>query len=200
MLRTFIRSLFVVAPLWAAAAYAAPPEPTTFSIPPAESGQDDWFVKLNPEYRARIIRIAPLELNGTNATFASWGEHRLRLDASFGRRGVGAIHIQVDALDGVLFGDNGEFGKAPEPTAGIGIASRQGNHSGWKIGLRPGGDPLSADGYGIVLREMEPIRINYLYGEVLLPFGVLRIGRQPVADGAGVGFNDGFFHYKCSCR
>lgn len=174
-----------------AVATAAPPEPTVFTIPPAEPGQDDWFVKLDPEYRARIIRIEPLELNGTNATVASWGEQRLRLDASFGRRGIGAIHMQIDALDGVLFGDNGEFGKSPEPTSGVGIASRQMNSSAWRIGLRPGGDPLSTDGYGIVLREVAPIEINYLFGEVMLPFGVLRIGRQPVADGAGVGFNDG---------
>jgi len=191
MLRTFIRSLIVTAPLWVTASYAAPPDPIIFSIPPAEPGQDDWFVKIVPEYRARLIRIAPLELNGTNATKASWGEQRLRVDGSFGRRGIGAIHVQLDALDGVLFGDNGEFGKSPEPTSGIGIASRQANNSGWKIGLRPGGDPLSPDGYGLVLREMQPVNINYIYGEVLLPFGLLRIGRQPLADGAGVGFNDG---------
>ncbi len=184
-------TLVAVVGLVAPPAVGAPPEPTTFTIPPAEPGQDDWFVKLDPEYRARLIRIEPLELNGTNATLASWGEHRLRLDASFGRRGVGAIHMQIDALDGVLFGDNGEFGKSPEPTSGVGIGSRQMNNSGWRIGLRPGGDPLSSDGYGIVLREMQPVNINYLFGEVMLPFGVLRIGRQPVADGDGVGFNDG---------
>ena len=172
-------------------ARALPPEPVMFSIPPAEPGQDSWFATISPEYRARLIRVEPLELNGTNATVASWGEQRLRLDTSFGRRGIGAIHMQVDALDGVLFGDNGEFGRDPEPTSGVGLASRQVNQSGWRIGLRPGGDPLRTDGYGLVLRGMSPVNVNYLFGELILPVGVLRVGRQPLADGAGVGFNDG---------
>jgi len=172
-------------------ALALPPDPRLFEVPPAEAGKDDWFVEVHPEYRVRLIRIDPLEVNGTVAKDVSWGEQRFRLDASMGRRGLGAIHVQLDALDGVLFGDNGEFGKSPEPTSGVGIASRQGNLAGWRVGLLPGGDPLSVDGYGPVLRPIDPIEINYLYGEVFLPFGVVRIGRQPLSDMGTVSLNDG---------
>ncbi len=178
-------------------ARAIPPEPKTFPIPPAridESGEkveSDWFIDVRPEYRARLIHIDPLEVNGVVATDVGWGEQRLRLDASLGYRGIGAVHMQVDALDGVLFGDNGEFGKAPEPTSGVGIASRQVNSSGWRVGLVPGRDPLQIDSYGPILTGIAPLNINYLYGEVILPVGLLRVGRQPVGDVGNVSLNDG---------
>ena len=172
-------------------ARALPPEPRLFSIPKADETKDPWFVELYPEYRVRMIRIDPLEVNGTVATQVAWGEQRFRLDASMGYRGIGAIHVQIDALDGVIFGDNGEFGVSPEPTSGVGIASRQVNNAGWKVGLRPGADPLQIDSYGPVLRDIAPLAINYLYGEVLLPFGILRVGRQPVSDVGSVSLNDG---------
>lgn len=171
--------------------HALPPEPRLFSIPKADPAKDPWFVELYPEYRVRLIRIDPLEVNGTVATQVAWGEQRFRLDASMGYRGVAAIHMQIDALDGVIFGDNGEFGVSPEPTSGVGIASRQVNNAGWKVGLRPGADPLQIDSYGPVLRDIAPLAINYLYGEVLLPFGILRVGRQPVSDVGSVSLNDG---------
>lgn len=173
------------------AAAKPPAEVRTFKIPPAEEGKDDLFVEVHPEYRTRIIGIDPLELNGIVAQGVLWGEQRLRVDASFGWRGLGAIHMQLDALDGVLFGDNGEFGRSPEPTSGLGIASRQANNAGWQVGLRPGADPLQIASYGPVLREIAPLHINYLYGEVLLPIGVLRIGRQPVSETGSVSLNDG---------
>lgn len=172
-------------------AHAMPPEPRLFSIPPADPTKDPFFVELYPEYRVRMIRINPLEVNGTTATNVAWGEQRFRLDASMGYRGVAAIHVQIDALDGVLFGDNGEFGVDPEPTSGVGIASRQVNTAGWHVGLLPGADPLQVDSYGPVLRDIAPLAINYLYGEVLLPFGIVRVGRQPVSDVGSVSLNDG---------
>lgn len=172
-------------------ARAMPPEPRLFSIPPADASKDPWFVELYPEYRVRMIRIDPLEVNGTVAKQVAWGEQRFRLDASMGYRGIGAIHMQIDALDGVIFGDNGEFGVAPEPSSGVGIASRQVNNSGWRVGLLPGADPLQIDSYGPVLRDIAPFNINYLYGEVLLPFGLLRVGRQPISDVGSVSLNDG---------
>lgn len=182
-----VAGLLSVAP----SAEAIPPEPRLFEVPPAEAGKDDWFVSLHPEYRVRLIRVDPLEVNGNVAETVSWGEQRLRLDASFGRRGIGAVHMQVDALDGVLFGDNGEFGSDPEPTTGVGLASRQVNLSGWTVGLRDGEDPLDPSSYGPVLRGIEPIEINYVYGEVFLPFGVVRIGRMPISDMGTVSLNDG---------
>ncbi len=175
----------------APAAFATRPEPRVFSIPPADASKDPWFVELYPEYRVRMIHIDPLEVNGTIATSVGWAEQRLRLDASMGYRGIAAIHMQLDALDGVIFGDNGEFGSNPEPTSGVGIASRQVNTAGWRVGLLPGADPLLIDSYGPVLRDIAPIAINYLYGEVLLPFGLFRVGRQPISDVGTVSLNDG---------
>jgi hypothetical protein len=192
-----LTGLLGLALLCTPSALALPPEPKAFPIPPArldESGQpiaSDWFIDLRPEYRARLIRIDPLEVNGVVATDVGWGEQRLRLDASLGYRGIGAIHMQLDALDGVLFGDNGEFGKRPEPTSGVGIASRQVNNSGWRVGLIPGRDPLQIDSYGPILQGIEPLNINYLYGEVILPAGLLRVGRQPIADVGTISLNDG---------
>lgn len=172
-------------------AASQPWEPRTFKVLPVVDGEDPVFIEIRPEYRTRMIGIDPLELNGIIAQGVLWGEQRLRLDASLGLRGIGAIHIQADVLDGVLFGDNGEFGREPEPTSGVGIASRQANNAGWRVGLLRGGDPLSLDDYGPVLYGIEPIQINYLYGEVLLPFGVLRVGRQPVSEVGTVSLNDG---------
>jgi hypothetical protein len=165
--------------------------PRIFGIPPDPSGEGDFFMEFHPEYRVRLIRVDPLEVNGTRATEVAWAEQRLRIDGSFGKRGVGAIHIQADILDGVLWGDNGEFGGDPEPTSGVGLSSKQPNLSGRRVGLLPGGDPLNIDDYGPTLGTNAPIEFNAAYGEVLLPFGVLRIGRMPIADGGTVSINDG---------
>jgi len=194
-----MRSFGIVSLLLFAAALLVPvvpvrallPEPRLFTLPPADPLKDPWFVQLHPEYRVRLIRINPLEVNGIVARQVAWGEQRLRLDASLGYRGVGAIHMQIDALDGVIFGDNGEFGTSPEPTSGVGLASRQANNAGWKVGLLPGRDPLQVDSYGPVLSDIAPLEINYLYGEVLLPFGLFRVGRQPASDVGSVSLNDG---------
>ena len=184
-------ALVALAGLAPASARAKPWEPRTFQTPAAEPGADPVFITLRPEYRTRLIGLDPLEVNGVLAQGVRWGEQRLRLDGSMGLRGVGAIHVQLDLLDGVLFGDNGDYGRSPEPTSGLGIASRQANLAGWRVGLLPGGDPLSVDGYGPVLRPIAPLEVNYLYGEVLLPVGVLRIGRQPLSENGSVSLNDG---------
>ncbi len=165
--------------------------PEVFGIRPGDPDKDPYYIDVNPEYRARLIRIAPLELNGVVAREVAWAEQRLRLDTSFGKRGVAAIHIQADLLDGAVFGDNGSFGSSPEPTSGLGIASKQANLSGLNIGLIPGGDALSVDGYGVTLRPIEPININYAYGEVILPLGVVRVGRMPITDNGTISLNDG---------
>lgn len=170
---------------------AKPWQPRTFRVLPEVPGEGPMFVIFEPEYRTRLIGIDPLEVNGVVAQGVMWGEQRMRVQSSVGVRGVGAIHLQADVLDGVLFGDNGEFGRAPEPTTGVGISSKQANLSGWRVGLLPGADPLSVEGYGPVLRPLEPVNINFLYGEVLLPFGVLRIGRQPISENGTVSLNDG---------
>ncbi|MEZ4266814.1 MAG: hypothetical protein R3F39_10580 [Myxococcota bacterium] len=189
-MRQFLAILLVVAT--AGLASARPPEPRLFRVPPApEDGSSPWVFEVHPEYRTRMVRIEPLEVNGTAATRVFWGEQRLRLDVTFARAGLGAVYVQADILDGVLFGDNGEFGKVPHVNSGLGIASKFPNNSGWQVGLLKGGDPLDADGYGPVLRDIEPLRINFAYGEVLLPVGLLRVGRQPTSETTWIAGNDG---------
>ncbi len=179
------------------AAIAKPGPPTTFTVPPVEEANEDGFAyEIHGEYRARLIHIDPLEINGTLAKRMTWGEQRLRLEAGLTKPGVGGIFIQMDILDGVLFGDNGEFGKVPRVNSGLAIASKRPNNSGWDVGLVPDGDPLSLDGYGPVLRAIEPLRINYVYGEVDLHIGILRVGRQPLNEGGTIAGNDGRTGYN----
>lgn len=162
--------------------------PHVFSLPVEGDGLQ---VEVHPAYRARFLRIDPLELSGVNAKDVRWVEQRLRVDASAGVAGTAAIHLQVDVLDGVLWGENGSFGREPHVASGLGIASKTGNLAGWNVGLLPGGNPLDMDDYGPVLRPVAPLHVNYAYGEVLFPVGVLRIGRQPMADGASLATHDG---------
>jgi hypothetical protein len=168
------------------------PEPRTFSVPKSEGSKEGaWTTKIHPEYRTRFIRIEPLDLAGVEATKLGWAEQRLRMDFTLARRDWAAIHLQVDLLDGVLFGDNGSFGSEPQVNSGLGITSKRPNHAGWAVGIRDGGDPFEVDSYIPRLTGIEPFNINFAYGEVLLPFGVLRIGRQPTGDVGSLGINDG---------
>ena len=180
-----------------AAAVAAPPAragerpPNVFRTPPAEPGADPWVFKLEPEYRWRLVSVNPLELSGTTARNMFWGEQRLRLDVTAARAGIGAIFLQADVLDGVMFGDNGDFGTVPEVTSGLGIASKQPNMAGWNVALMDGRDPLEIDSYGPVLRAVPALQINYLYAEAVFPVGIVRAGRMPIGDIGGITTHDG---------
>jgi hypothetical protein len=157
----------------------------------AEVELPDWLM-LGAEYRVQTIHIQPLDLNGTDASRASFTEQRLRLDAGLAVPQFGVSLItQFDFLDGVLFGDNGEWGKDPSPSSGLGITSRWPNSAGWTVGLLPGRDPLDPNSYGAALRSMDPVRINRAYGKVVLPFGMIQVGRQPSAAGPGMSIHDG---------
>ena len=158
---------------------------------PAES-QDGLQVDAGAEYRVRSLRIDPVELSGTTVTDIGWTEQRARLHAKVRKPGLGAITLQVDALDGVLFGDNGSFvGPPPNSNSGVSLSTKRPNLTRWDIGLRPGGDPLTRDDYGPVLVPANPLEINYLYADIYLPVGLLRIGRQPLNYGATITSNDG---------
>ena len=155
-----------------------------------DSHLPDWL-KLDAEYRVRSTVIDPLDLSGTEIREVDWTEQRLRLDLGLRYPGVGGVYVQLDLLDGVLFGDNGEFGSAPEPSSGLAVTSRWPNSAGTKIGLIPGNDPLNPDSYGPVLTDVQPIQINHAYGEVFLPVGLVRVGRQPVTIGSSIAAHDG---------
>lgn len=161
----------------------------------------DWLL-LDAEYRVETVYLNPVALNGTLTDSMSYTQQRLRLDAGLQVPDLVRIVTQFDLLNGVLFGDNGDYpggidaneglsGQPPEPENGLSLTSRWPNNATWGIGLVHPADPLNPDSYGPVLRSVQPVRVNRVYGEVMLPFGLLRVGRQPAAFGPGMSLHDG---------
>ncbi|CAN0498052.1 unnamed protein product, partial [Laminaria digitata] len=148
------------------------------------------------QLRLRSTRVEPLELNGTQVPIMQWTEQRMRLDASLGQPGVGKITFQGDALDGVLLGDNGSFGGDPTSNSGISLSAKVPNLTRWTVGLPEGGDPFDRESYVPVLEAAPAFEINHLYGDVLLPIGLLRVGRQPIAIGPSIAGHDGGRHNR----
>jgi hypothetical protein len=171
---------------------ALPAQPTSEAAPASLSTEPvlpEWL-ELQAEYRARIHYIRPMDLSGTQVRSIDWTEHRARLHFGLRWQDWLAIRTRVDVLDGVLWGDNGRIGRSPEPNAGASVATHQPNATTFDVGLPPGADPLDADSYVPVLRPAETLQIDLLYADVVLPFGLLRIGRQP-AMGQGISGHDG---------
>ena len=78
------------------------------------ASEKKWDVDVGTEARLRSLRIDPVELSGTEVNLIHWSEMRARFDAVMRRKGVGALTVQLDALDGVLLGD---FDEIDEPFA-----------------------------------------------------------------------------------
>ncbi len=170
---------------------AATPDAYTQAKPLGERPSSERF-ELRGQYRLRSIHIEPLELSGEQAREMDWSEQRLRLDGRFTQPGIGAINIQVDALDGVLFGDNGSFGGSPSSHSGVSLTTRIPNVTRWEVGLpHAQADPLDRQSYVPVLADAPLLNINYAYADINLPIGLLRVGRQPLAYGHGLAVNDG---------
>ena len=178
-------SLSLASPIYGQAVPSQAPEPVS-----AEGFESDI------QYRVRSLRIEPLELNGEDVRAMSWTEQRLRLGARWAQVGVGSLNVQLDALDGVLFGDNGRFLGDPSSNFGVSLNSRRPNLTRWEVGLPDGGDPLNRDAYVPVLRPVDPVRVNWAYADIQLPVGLLRIGRQPLAYGSSLAANDGLDHNR----
>lgn len=199
----FLLWVCVWACIGGSAVYAQPIEPRVFKTPPkVPAGSGDSVKKKEPkskpfvfeigaEYRMRWLTLRPLDVSGLLVENMSWGEQRVRLDMTLARPGLGALFLQIDALDGVLLGDNGSFGKEPEVSSGLGISSKRANRAGWRVALLPGADPFEPNSYVPALTGIQPLEINYAYGEVNLPFGVIRFGRQPIGTVGSVSLNDG---------
>ena len=144
------------------------------------------------QLRVRSTRIEPLELSGTQVPVMQWTEQRMRLDASLSKPGLGRITFQGDALDGVLFGDNGDFAGDPSSNSGISLSSKVPNLTRWTVGLpNEDADAFERTSYIPVLEAAPAFELNYLYGDVILPLGLLRVGRQPISYGASIAGHDG---------
>ncbi|MCS6902009.1 MAG: hypothetical protein RMJ98_20470, partial [Myxococcales bacterium] len=154
--------------------------------PPVRTAFGDFGIRPAAEYRANWLHISPISLNTTSQRNAGWIEHRLRLDGTVDYQDKVKLITSTDILDGTMWGDNGDLGKVPAPDRGSNVNARNPNITVPCIRYRGEGDPLQSSSYGYVLCPQESFRIRRAYGEVTLPFGLLRVGRQPIGVGTGV--------------
>ena len=143
------------------------------------------------EYRANAVSIRPLDLNHTVDRNFSNIEHRLRLDGAIDYEDKIRVTTSVDLLDGVLWGDNGTLGSTPEPNYGAKIATNNPNVATACITLRPGQPTTDPGSYHYGLCQGDPVFVRRLYGDLVTPIGLFRIGRQPFTEGASIAVNDG---------
>lgn len=151
----------------------------------------DFGVSLNAEYRANLLYIRPVSLNTYTNRNTHWIEHRTRLDLQADWQDKVKLIFSADLFDGVLWGDNGDFGGDPSSNYGISASARNPNVTRPCVAVAGGGDPLDADSYGYTLCEQDAVRVRKLYTQISTPIGAFRIGRQPIIAGAGVQANDG---------
>jgi hypothetical protein len=192
-LRSQLGALAAIALTSLAAAPAHATEPWSDPDPPNEGSRwtlGDFGFRAGAEYRAQFLYINPISLNSEADREVSWLEHRLRLDAAVDYRDKVRIVLSTDVLDGVLWGDNGDFGGPSGSNSGTNVSTRNPNVTRPCVGLT-GADALDANSYSHTVCPQDPIRIRKAYGEVSLPFGVLRVGRQTVNLGTGVQAADG---------
>ena len=175
-------------------AYAGPPEPWADHDPGTPPKRLDlggnFGVRGGAEYRAQATSITPLSLNTVTDRNAFWIEHRARLDGTIDYEDKIRLTASADLLDGVLWGDNGTLGKAPESDSGANVNTRQVNASRICAAYKSG-SIFDANSYGYGLCPGEPVYIRRLFADVKLPIGLLRIGRQAATAGAGATLNDG---------
>jgi hypothetical protein len=143
------------------------------------------------EYRVNAVSIRPLDLTGTRDRNYATIEHRLRLDAGIDYQDKVRLFSSVDLLDGVLWGDNGTLGSTPEPTSGAKVSTNNPNFASSCITQRPGEPSTEPSSYHFGLCQADPVFVRRLYGDVITPIGLFRIGRQPFTEGASIAVNDG---------
>jgi hypothetical protein len=159
--------------------------------PPERLSTGDFGARVGAEYRANFLYINPINLSSETDRRVSWIEHRLRFDFTGDWQDKVRVVTSVDALDGTLWGDNGSFDGDPAKNSGTNVDTKNPNDARPCVGVRNGGDPLQASSYGYTLCDGNPLFIRKAYGEVLLPVGLLRVGRQSVNVGTGVQAADG---------
>ena len=150
----------------------------------------DLSVQFGAEYRAIATFINPIDLANEKVRDMSWVEQRLRLDTTFEWSDKVRIIVSMDALEGVLWGDNGLY---PETQSGIKVAASNPNARKLGIGYLGEGDDTDPDNYGYVLKEADPVTFRRAYGEVATGVGLLRIGRQPTTEGLSLLVSDSYY-------
>lgn len=176
------------------AASAGPTEPWSDPDPPAPPRRfavGDFGFRPAAELRFQGTEVRPIALTDEKDANASFIESRLRLDLAADWKDTVRIVGSMDVMDGVLWGDNGDFGSQPEPTSGANVNTTNPNLARVCVALRDASAPLDPRSYGLGLCPADPVFPRRLYGEVMTPLGMLRIGRQPFTEGAGVAVNDG---------
>jgi hypothetical protein len=150
-----------------------------------------WDFEGHGEFRLRSVRIDPLGVNDVYTESMQWTEQRLRLEGKVRAAGIATITVQGDVLDGILLGDNGQFGQNPSSNAGVSLTAKMPNLTRWDVGLRSGGNPIDRRDYVPVLKAAPYLDINYMYADINLPVGLLRVGRQPIVIGQALAASDG---------
>ncbi len=143
------------------------------------------------EYRANGVGVRPLDLASTRERNFSTIEHRLRADAGIDYEDKVRIVTSFDLMDGVLWGDNGTVRDTAEPTVGANVGTVNPSTSTICMTLRPGEPTQESTSYHYGLCKADPLFVRRLYGDLLTPIGLLRVGRQPFTEGASISVNDG---------
>lgn len=193
LLRGACAALSIAASL-AAGSSALAVEPWSDPDPPSEPTRyalGDFGLRGGAEYRAQFLHVNPIALSSDTARQVSWIEHRLRLDLGADYHDKVRLVASADVLDGVLWGDNGTFTDEPKSNAGTNVNVKNPNVTRPCVGYLGTGDPLQASSYGYAVCPGNVITVRKAYGEVVLPIGLLRVGRQPVNIGTGVQSADG---------
>ena len=178
-------------------AHATWPEPWSDddpAEPPARiqtSPTSDFGFRGAAEYRAQGVFVDPLDVSSETENKAAWLEHRLRLDGTVDYLDKVKLTTSIDMLDGVLWGDNGRLGSDPEPANGAHINTNNPNLSKMCMTLDSGGNQADPKAYHYGLCPADAINIRHLYGDVITPFGLFRVGRQAFTEGSSVALNDG---------
>lgn len=166
------------------------PDPPSGPPPRLSLGPSTGF-RGAAEYRANAVAVRPVDLSSLNERHFSVIEHRLRLDAGIDYEDKVRLMSSVDVLDGVLWGDNGTVFDQAEPTTGANVGSTNPSTTGVCVRLRPGEPSQESTSYHYGLCPAAPLFVRRIYGDVITPVGLLRIGRQPFTEGASVAVNDG---------
>ncbi len=161
------------------------------SKPPARFVVGDYGFRGAAEYRANALAIKPLSLNTETDRNAGYIQHRLRLDGTVDYLDKIRITTSIDALDGVIWGDNGTLGTDPEPTSGAHVNTSNPNNATVCMKLQPGKNALQTDSYAFGLCPAENMFVRRLYGDIVTPIGLFRIGRQATTEGMGIAVTDG---------